>query len=64
MATHSSILAWRIPLTEEPGYNLHGYSLWGPQRVRYDLATNTHTGKIPHAEEQPGPCTTTIEPGL
>ena len=25
MATHSSILAWRIPLTEEPG----GYSLWG-----------------------------------
>ena len=25
MATHSSILAWRIPWTEEPG----GYSLWG-----------------------------------
>ena len=24
MATHSSILAWRIPWTEEPG----GYSLW------------------------------------
>ena len=25
MATHSSILAWRIPWTEEPGE----YSLWG-----------------------------------
>ena len=25
MATHSSILAWRIPWTEEPG----GYSPWG-----------------------------------
>ena len=24
-ATHSSILAWRIPWTEEPG----GYSSWG-----------------------------------
>ena len=24
MATHSSVLAWRIPWTEEPG----GYSLW------------------------------------
>ena len=25
MVTHSSILAWRIPWTEEPG----GYSAWG-----------------------------------
>ena len=25
IATHSSILAWRIPWTEEPG----GYSPWG-----------------------------------
>ena len=25
MSTHSSILAWRIPWTEEPG----GYSPWG-----------------------------------
>ena len=25
IATHSSILAWRIPWTEEPG----GHSLWG-----------------------------------
>ena len=24
MATHSSILAWRIPWTEEPGTTVHG----------------------------------------
>ena len=30
-ATHSSILAWRIPWTEEPGGHMHGvtYSAWG-----------------------------------
>ena len=32
MATHSSILAWKIPWTEEPG----SYSPWGSQRVRYN----------------------------
>ena len=32
MATHSSILAWRIPWTEEPG----GLKFIGLQRVRYD----------------------------
>ena len=32
MATHSSILAWRIPWTEEPG----GPQSVGSQRVRYD----------------------------
>ena len=31
MATHSSILAWRIPRTEEPGRLVHR-----AQRVRYD----------------------------
>ena len=25
MATHSSILAWRIPWTEEPGYSQWGH---------------------------------------
>ena len=35
MATHSSILAWRIPLTEEPD----GLQSTGSQRVRCDLAT-------------------------
>ena len=32
MATHSSILAWRIPWTEEPGR----LQSMGSQRVRYD----------------------------
>ena len=31
MATHSSILAWRIPWTEELG----GLQTMGPQRVEY-----------------------------
>ena len=35
MATHSNILAWRIPWTEEPG----GLQLMGSQRVRHDCAT-------------------------
>ena len=35
MATHSSILAWRIPWTEEPG----GLQSMGLQRVRHDSAT-------------------------
>ena len=37
MATHSSIPAWRIPWTEEPG---GPHSLWGSQRVGHDLGTN------------------------
>ena len=32
MATHSSILAWRIPWTEEPG----GLQSMGWQRVRHN----------------------------
>ena len=32
MATHSSILAWRIPWTEEPG----GLQSMGSQRVGHD----------------------------
>ena len=32
MATHSSIFAWRIPLTEEPG----GLQSMEPQRVGHD----------------------------
>ena len=41
MATHSSILAWKIPWTEEPG----GVQFMGPQKVRHDWAlehTYTH----------------------
>ena len=32
MATHSSVLVWRIPWTEEPG----GLQSMGSQRVGYD----------------------------
>ena len=32
IATHSSLLAWRIPWTEEPG----GLQCMGSQRVRQD----------------------------
>ena len=39
MATHSSILAWRIPWTEEPG-DLQSVAL---QRVRHHWAANTFT---------------------
>ena len=35
MATHSSVLAWEIPWTEEPG----GLQTIGSQRVGHDLAT-------------------------
>ena len=41
MATHSSILAWRIPWTEEPG----GLQSMGSQRVREDWVTDTHIYK-------------------
>ena len=45
MATHSSILAWKIPWTEEHG----GYSPWG--RTESDTtehtATNHPTNKPP-----------------
>ena len=38
-ATQSSILAWRIPWTEEPGR----LQSMGSQRIRHDRATNTYT---------------------
>ena len=38
MATHSRILAWEIPWTEEPG----GYSPWGHK----DLHTTEHTRSV------------------
>ena len=43
-ATHSSILASRIPWTEEPGR----LQSMGPQRVGHDWATNTHTHTHTH----------------
>ena len=37
IATHSSVLVWRIPWTEEPG----GLQSTGSQSVRHDRATDT-----------------------
>ena len=45
MATHSSILAWEIPWTEEPG----GLESMELQTVRHDLVTKsppTYNGKV------------------
>ena len=39
IATHSSILVWRTPWTEEPG----GLPSRGSQRVRHDQVTDTCT---------------------
>ena len=43
MATHSSILAWRIPRTEKSGR----LQSMGSQRVRHDLANNTFQSLVP-----------------
>ena len=43
MATHSSILAWRIPRTEEPG----GYSPWH-HRESDTTEVTEHTRSKPH----------------
>ena len=46
MATHSSILAWRIPWTEEPG----GLQSIGSQRVRHRWSDlHTHTQHMPRS---------------
>ena len=37
METHSSILAWKIPWTEEPG----GLQSMGSQRVRHECTAHT-----------------------
>ena len=40
MATHSSILAWGIPWTEEPS----GLQSMGSQRIQHNWVTNTTRG--------------------
>ena len=55
MATHSRILAWRIPWTEEPG------GLWsiGSQRVRHNWASNSYLQLVlitASVEMTHGPC--------
>ena len=42
MATHSSILAWRIPWTEEPG----GLQSMDSQRVGHNWVTNTQLSSV------------------
>ena len=42
MATHSGILAWKIPLIEEPG----GLQSTGSQRVGHNLVTKQHQQPI------------------
>ena len=42
IATHSSILAWEIPRTDEPGR----LQSMGLQRVRHDLVTKTTTVEL------------------
>jgi len=44
MATHSSVLAWRIPGTVEPG-RIHSMGLL---RVRYDWATSLSLSTFMH----------------
>ena len=44
MEIHSSILAWRIPWTEEPGRQ----QSMGSQRVRHDWSGLTHTHTHTH----------------
>ena len=56
MATHSSIVAWRIPRTEEPG----GLQFTALQRVHHDRSDLAHThrgtGSLVLLEWQEGPC--------
>ena len=46
MATHSSILAWRIPWTEKPG------KLYSPWSRKDDCATNSFTFHMQKNETQ------------
>ena len=46
MATHSSIFAWRIPWTEEPG----GLQSMRQQRDRHDWATNKLLSKLHYSQ--------------
>ena len=43
MTTYSSVPAWEIPRTEEPG----GLQHMGSQRVRHSLGTNQQHHNVP-----------------
>ena len=51
IATHSRILAWEIPWTEEPG----GLQSVGSPRVGHDLMTKPGPPVPPKAAGRPGP---------
>ena len=56
MATHSSILAWRIPCTEEcRGFGWWGLQFMGLQRVGH--GTQMHTSIHPHLHIHTGKMT-------
>jgi len=48
-AIHSSLCAWEISWTEEPGRV--GYSPWRHKRVRHNLATKQHQWYLPYFSE-------------
>ena len=50
-ATHSSLLAWRIPWTEQPG----GLQSRGSQRAGHDWVTNTHISYLAASRNQQSP---------
>ena len=52
MATHSSILAWKNPMMEEPGR----LQSMGSQRVRYDWATSLSLSSIGEGNGNPLQC--------
>ena len=52
MAIHSSILAWKIPWTEESG----GLQFLGLQRVRHNWATNTRLDSVQFSSVQSLSC--------
>ena len=57
MATHSSILAWEIPWTEEPG----GCSPWGHRES--DTTERLHCTELEHSLAFPNTLGAYLEPG-
>ena len=60
MATHSSILAWKIPWTEEPG----GLQSMGSQRVGHNLATKHRKGSELHPDSMKSKCENSQPPSF
>ena len=56
MATHSSILAWKIPWTEDPG----GLPSMGSQRVGRDVVTKQQHTTLPPTATSPAAMEVTV----